>query len=120
MLTTMPGPPGYPIVGNILDVLDEVPINALASLADKYGPIFRLRLRGKETIVVSSCKLVEESCDETRFRKAVSDSLDDGKSLVGHALFTSPSEKDPDWGQTHRVLAPAFRPLLMNDMFGDE
>jgi len=82
--------------------------------------IFRLRLRGKETIVVSSFKLVEESCDETRFRKAVSDSLDDGKSSVAHGLFTSPCEKDPDWGQTHRVLAPAFGPLPINDMFGGQ
>lgn len=47
MLETIPGPPAYPFIGNVLDVRDEVPVRGFANLADKYGPIYKVTLGGR-------------------------------------------------------------------------
>lgn len=116
MLKDIPGPPALPILGNLLDVRDEVPIKALGNIADKYGPIYKLSLRGKEIYFVSNCKLVGELCDETRFLKVAPDGLTRNK-LPGPTGLFSAKESDPDWGQAHRTLMPAFGPLSIGEMF---
>ena len=123
MLKLIPGPPGYPIVGNLFDVRDEVPIQGLSSLADKYGPIYKLSFPnafgGYEIVVISSVQLLEELSDEKRFHKVVSAGLDQLGGDGPQGLFRSSSEADPDWGQAHRVLVPAFGPLSIVDMFDE-
>ena len=123
MLETIPGPAGYPIVGNLFTLRDEVPINGLSSLADEYGPIYKLSFPGVsggyDMIVISSMKLLEEISDEKRFHKVVSAGLDRLDEDGPRGLFSSRSEADPDWGQAHRVLVPAFGPLSIIDMFDE-
>lgn len=116
----IPSPKGLPIVGNLLDLQDEVPIHGLERLADIYGPIFKLNVVGQERITVASAELVEELCDEKRFWKTPGDGLASINRKGGRSgLFTSPSEEDPDWQQAHRTLMPAFGPLAIQDMFGE-
>lgn len=123
MLKSIPGPTGYPIVGNLFEVRDEVPINRLSNLAEKYGPIYKLSspgIRGgSEMVVISSVQLLEELSDEKRFHKVVSAGLDRLGGDGPQGLFRSNSEADPDWGQAHRVLVPAFGPLSIIDMFDE-
>ncbi len=119
MLEPIPGPPGYPIIGNILDVRDEVPINGIQRLADKYGPIYKISVFGESAVVVSSVKLLEELSDESRFHKVLAGGLARIKSKKAAGLFTSSGEDDPDWGQAHRILMPAFGPLAINNMFDE-
>ena len=119
MLEQIPGPPGYPIVGNFFDVRNEVPINGVCELAEKYGPIFKITTFGSEMVVVSSAKLLEELCDEKRFHKVIGAGLDRLNGDGPQGLFRSRSEADPDWGQAHRVLTPAFGPLSIQDMFDE-
>ena len=76
MLQEIPGPPGYPIVGNFFDVRNEVPINGICNLAEKYRPIFKISTFGSEFVVISSAKLLEELSDEKRFYKVVGAGLD--------------------------------------------
>ena len=122
MVKSIPSPPGLPLIGNLLDVKDEVPTRALEKLVDKYGPIFKLRLKGVDRIIVADYDLFEEMCDETRFCKVTPPGLaalkDAGSGPQG--LFTAPHEKDPDWGQAHRILMPAFGPLSVRAMFDGE
>ena len=119
MLAELPGPKGYPILGNILDVRDEVPINGLVNLADKYGPIYKITLYGAEFVVVSSGKLLEALADETRFHKALSPGLESVRQEKASGLFAARSEEDPDWIQAHRILMPAFGPLAITTMFDE-
>ncbi|KAK4260465.1 hypothetical protein QN277_003571 [Acacia crassicarpa] len=48
-----PGPPGLPLLGNLLSLAPELH-SYFASLSQTYGPIFSLRLGTKSCIVVSS------------------------------------------------------------------
>ncbi|KAJ7947182.1 Cytochrome P450 [Quillaja saponaria] len=53
-----PGPPGWPIIGNILDSIpsshEDGILRTLASLSQKYGPVFWLELGTVKTMVVCS------------------------------------------------------------------
>jgi len=115
----IPSPRGLPFIGNLLDVVtDDVPTRALERLADEYGPIYKLTIRGVERIVVANYSLFHELCDETRFCKVAGPglaALNQGRGPPG--LFTAHSEKDADWGQAHRILMPAFGPLAIRNMF---
>jgi cytochrome P450 len=54
-----PGPPGWPIVGNLLQ-LGEKPHESLYHLAAKYGPLMILRLGMQTTVVASSPAMAKE------------------------------------------------------------
>lgn len=104
---------------NILDVRNEVPINGLVNLADKYGPIYKVTLYGQVFVVVNSVRLLEELSDETRFHKVLSPGLESIKTGKASGLLGSRSEDDPDWSQAHRILMPAFGPLAITNMFDE-
>jgi cytochrome P450 / NADPH-cytochrome P450 reductase len=117
MSQEIPGPKALPIIGNLLDLQDEVPLHALERLVDVYGSIIRIKTPN-DLIVIGKFDLFDELCDETRFFKVASRAL---KSLQNQdkseGLFTAVTEKSEDWGVAHRVLVPAFGPLAIQDMF---
>lgn len=113
----IPGPVGLPFLGNILSLMgEEVPILGFERLADIYGPIYQLTIKGKRVIVVSSAELTEELMDEKRFPKKPPLALDDEKAVRG--LFAATND-DPDWGQAHRILIQPLGPLSVERMFDD-
>ena len=120
----IPSPRGLPIIGNILDIQNEVPLHGLEHVLDIYGPIVKLNILGNERITVGSVELVEELCDEKRFWKTPGDGLaalkrGDRSGDRSSGLFTAVSEEDMDWQQAHRTLMPAFGPLSIQKMFGE-
>ncbi|KAK6531769.1 hypothetical protein TWF694_002938 [Orbilia ellipsospora] len=117
-LKPIPGPPGLPIVGNIFDMDTVTPLKTLENFADQYGPIYKLRLGGREILVLSSWELVHEACDEKRFAKQVSSALEQIRNGVGDGLFSAYTGEE-NWGIAHRVLIPAFGPLAIRDMFDE-
>ncbi|KAA8516656.1 hypothetical protein F0562_016838 [Nyssa sinensis] len=54
-----PGPPGWPVVGNMFD-LGTMPHQTLYKLRDKYGPVIWLQLGSVNTMVVQSPKAAAE------------------------------------------------------------
>lgn len=81
------------------------------------GEIYRLRFPGGKTLVnVSTNKLVNELCDETRFRKSIKNALIEVRYGVHDGLFTA-DEGEENWGIAHRVLMPAFGPVSVRGMF---
>ncbi|KAA8516658.1 hypothetical protein F0562_016836 [Nyssa sinensis] len=50
-----PGPPGWPVVGNMFD-LGTMPHQALYKLRPKYGPVLWLQLGSVNTVVIQSAK----------------------------------------------------------------
>ena len=114
MSESIPGPRGIPFLGNILDMDMEVPIRGLERLADEYGPVYQITLKGARTVVCSSADLMEQLTDEKRFVKLPPRSLRETPGAKG--LFSA-SNEDPDWAQGHRILMPSFAPLAVQDMF---
>ena len=119
MTAPIPGPKSLPFLGNMLDLVDdEGPLRALEHLAKVYGPIFKITRQGAKIIIVSSVEIMEEICDETRYIKAPPAAL--VKKGTGASGLFSAENDDPDWGQAHRILLPAFGPLAIEGQFKRE
>ena len=88
-------------------------------LADTYGPIFAFRIPGEHVVVINSYELLNEVCDEKRFKKVPLGGLAQLRNGVGDGLFTAFSEED-NWAIAHRVLLPKFGPLAIQGMFDGE
>jgi cytochrome P450/NADPH-cytochrome P450 reductase len=104
------------LIGNVLSLATDAPVQALMRLARKYGPIYRLDMPFERLVVVSSRELAQELCDQTRFGKEVHASIAQLRPLGGDGLFTAHTE-EPNWGKAHRILMPAFGPAGIRDMF---
>ncbi|CAK7204228.1 hypothetical protein SEUCBS139899_006982 [Sporothrix eucalyptigena] len=115
----IPMPPGLPLLGNLRDIDSTAPIQSLVRLADQYGDIYRLNILGNTAVFVSTNALVNELCDEKRFKKNVGNVLKQVRNGVHDGLFTSYGEEEPNWGKAHRILTPAFGPLSIRNMFDD-
>ncbi|PGH12872.1 hypothetical protein AJ79_03972 [Helicocarpus griseus UAMH5409] len=116
MSTPIPGPPGVPLLGNIFDVDQKNTWVSLKSLADKYGEIFRIKIVGHQMVFVGSAALVEELCDESRFRKAVMGPIVEIRQLVHDSLFTA-FHHETSWDVAHRIMAPMVTPSAAETMF---
>lgn len=73
---------------------------------------------GRQVVVVSTQALVNEVCNEKRFKKSVVAALREVRAGVHDGLFTAHNE-EPNWGVAHRVLVPAFGPLNIKSMFDE-
>ncbi|KAM0326101.1 hypothetical protein ACHAQA_006694 [Verticillium albo-atrum] len=114
----IPEPAGLPILGNIRNIDKEFPLGSMVSLSDQFGEIYRMRFPGRTIVFVSTHKLVNETCDEKRFRKCINDVLSNVRNGVHDGLFTA-EEGEVNWGIAHRVLMPAFGPLSIRGMFDE-
>lgn len=69
---------------------------------------------------MSSHELVDEVCDEERFGKMVSAGLHEIRNGVNDGLFTANYPGEENWAVAHRILVPAFGPLMIRGMFDGE
>ncbi|RDK46069.1 cytochrome P450 [Aspergillus phoenicis ATCC 13157] len=114
----IPGPRPLPLLGNILDFdLDNL-TQSLDRLSKAHGPIYALTFGSSTEIMVTSRRIAEELCDETRFCKLVAGGLEKMKPVVGDGLFTAQSD-DPKWAIAHRILMPLFGTMKIREMFND-
>ncbi len=104
----IPGPPGRPLVGNLLDLPRGRMIRTMADLALRYGPMMKINVLGGDRYVASGLEMFDDLCDESRFAKFVAKpQFVLGSALPTRGLFTSESD-DPLWKSAHEVLLPAF------------
>ena len=111
-LHPIPHPPRTPLLGNMLTVDGDAPVQDLMRIAREQGPIFWLDMMGTPLVVVSGADLVAELCDEKRFDKAVRGSLRRVRMLGGDALFTAETQ-EPNWQKAHNILLPTFAHRMM-------
>ncbi|KAK9415164.1 putative Bifunctional P-450/NADPH-P450 reductase [Seiridium unicorne] len=116
MSTTIPEPGGYPFIGNVADIDPNFPVGSFGKLADKYGEIYRIRFPGSTLVVTSTFALVDELCNEKRFKKIPDNVLTEVRNGVHDGLFTAYIE-EPNWAIAHRILMPAFGPKSIREMF---
>ncbi|KAI0027870.1 cytochrome P450 [Vararia minispora EC-137] len=102
-----PGPIGYPIVGNALNLLDK---KQFFSMCESYGDIAYVNLAGQPTIVLNAQHAVADLLDRRagnfsgRPRLIFSHEL-----LAGGMTFTTEGHT-PRWRRMRRAVNEAFRP----------
>jgi len=115
-LEPIPRDPGWPIVGNLLQITPGEFGQHLLARSRHHKGIFELDFAGHRTPFVSSVALVSELCDATRFRKMIGPPLSYLRDMAGDGLFTARSD-EPNWGCAHRILMPAFSQRAMKGYY---
>ncbi|KAL4882307.1 cytochrome P450 [Aspergillus karnatakaensis] len=117
MPTPIPSPKGLPVVGNLFDLDSKNPWASFNRLAKNERPIFKLNILGKQIVLITSAALLEEICDETRFRKCVSGPIVQIRAAVHDSLFTAYHSENEIWGIAHRIMAPLVSPEAVQNVF---
>lgn len=121
MTLPIPAPQALPVLGHLLAIDAQSPVQSLTRLLRDHGPIAELRLPGRRKggrlIVVGSYALADELSDQERFDKQVHDDLEEIRAFAGDGLFTAETA-EPNWRRAHNILMPAFGPLAIRGMFG--
>ncbi|KAH7105038.1 cytochrome P450 [Auriculariales sp. MPI-PUGE-AT-0066] len=115
----IPCPPGWPLIGNVLEIEEGASYKSVERLWKQYGDIYLLNFIGRHLVVVSSRELATEVLDEKRFHKCVQGTvLELLRDLSGDALFTA-YHGEKNWSLAHKMLVPAFGPMPVLNMFDD-
>ncbi|KAH6629738.1 cytochrome P450 [Boeremia exigua] len=114
----IPEPSKLPLLGHITSIDNEFPLGSMIAHADQCGEAYRLRFPGRTVVIVSTQALVNETCDEKRFKKSINSALNNVRDGVHDGLFTARMGEE-NWGIAHRILMPAFGPLSIQGMFDD-
>ena len=115
-MTDIPELRSVPLLGIVQDVDPGKTHPSFARLADVYGEIFAYDIPGEHVVVVNSLELVNETCDEKRFKKKPSGGVKELRHGLGDGLFTAYNEEE-NWSLAHRTLLPKFGPLAITSMF---
>ena len=106
-LDPIPHPPKKPVVGNMLSLDPNAPVQHLVRLSKELGPIFWLDMMGAPLVIVSGHDLIDELSDEKRFDKTVRGSLRRVRAVGGDGLFTADTH-EPNWTKAHNILLQPF------------
>jgi cytochrome P450/NADPH-cytochrome P450 reductase len=116
-LLPIPKPEGdIPVLGHLRLVDRDQPVQSILGIARDMGEIFAMDFPGGQLVVVSSQRLVDEVCDETRFDKKVSGALYNIRDIAYDGLFTAHTT-EPNWQKAHNLLMPAFSMGAMANYF---
>src|SRR2546428_183037 len=105
-LTTLPGPRGLPLLGNLLQLKATQLPTILERWADRYGPLYRFRLGRKPVVVVAEPALIQtvlrQRPETYRRLHTIAAAFDD---LGGQGLFTA---EGAQWRRQRRGGMPAL------------
>src|SRR5438874_1280152 len=106
-LDPIPHPPKKPVVGNMLSLDPNAPVQHLVRLTKELGPIFWLDMMGAPLVIVGGHDLIDELSDGKRFDTAVRGSLRRVRAVGGDGLFTADTN-EPNWSKAHNILLQPF------------
>jgi cytochrome P450/NADPH-cytochrome P450 reductase len=112
----IPGPAGWPLIGNLWDIDLNNTVQSFMALAEQYGPIYKLRLGGNDRIFLSNHVLVNEVCTRKQFGKHITGAIGALAQVLPDGLFTAHTSHK-SWGQARRTLNPVFTPARVRSMF---
>jgi unspecific monooxygenase len=107
-LADIPHPPRrIPLVGDLIGISPDSPVQDSMRLARELGPIYRRKIFNSEFIMVADAELAADLLDESRFAKQVALGVQNLRALGGDGLFTA-YNSEPNWQRAHDILAPGF------------
>src|SRR5436309_10501991 len=105
-LTTLPGPRGLPLVGNLFQLKVTLLQTILEQWADTYGPVYTFRLGRKPVVVLAAPDLIQavlrQRPETFRRMDTIARVLED---LGGQGLFAA---EGTAWRRQRRVVMPAL------------
>lgn len=113
--TPIPGPEGYPLIGNLFDIDLRQSFVSLNHLHKQYGPIYQITILGETLIMVSSQKMVHALCNDDKFHKHIDPTLLSMRGYAGDGLLTA-LKGEKSWDVAHRILVTAFGPIAVRNM----
>ncbi len=114
-LVPIPQPHGVPVLGNLLNIVGDTPVQAMMELArEQHEGIFELHMPGRNMVVVFGPSLVDEICDDARFDKLPQLRNGGRTSVGGDGLFTAWTY-EPNWRKAHNILLPNFSQAAMKN-----
>jgi len=114
-LTTLPGPRGWPLVGNLFQLTVTQLPTILEQWADIYGPLYTFRLGRKPVVVLAAPDLIQavlrQRPETFRRMDVIARVLED---LGGHGLFAA---EGTAWRRQRRVVMPAVSLPQVREFF---
>ncbi|KAJ9145063.1 Cytochrome P450 [Pleurostoma richardsiae] len=59
-ISKLPGPRGWPVVGNLFQHQDEIPAETYRKWARKYGPVFQIQLGNTTAVIVNTAESAKQ------------------------------------------------------------
>ncbi|XP_066993577.2 cytochrome P450 4C1 isoform X1 [Anabrus simplex] len=112
MLDALPGPKGYPIIGNLLLLnVHKTGVIPMIEGMLKFGPIARGRAFGVAHVIISDVNSIEKVLSSTRYIKKSTD-YRFLKPWLQEGLLTSTGSK---WHTRRKILTSAFHFKILGD-----
>lgn len=114
-LTTLPGPRGLPLLGNLWQLRPTQLHTILERWADRYGPLYTFRLMRQPVVVIAEPSLIQEVLRQRpetyrRLRTMAAVFAD----LGGEGVFVAEGAR---WRRQRRVVMQALSPLQLRQFF---
>ncbi|KJA26057.1 hypothetical protein HYPSUDRAFT_347562 [Hypholoma sublateritium FD-334 SS-4] len=112
-----PGPAGYPVIGNLLELPHSYPWLEYASWAKRYGGVLSFKVFGRPAIIVSSAKAATELFEKRstnysdRPRMIMSDELMEWEWNFIHMPYTD------RWRRHRRMFHQYFQPRKLSEYY---
>jgi cytochrome P450 len=100
-----PGPPGYPVIGNLPAVIRLGMPELLRQSAQQYGDVVRFRVGGRTMILLAHPDHVRHVLYDNRDNYYKGPTYQSFRLLSGNGLITSEGDF---WKRQRRLAAPAF------------
>ncbi len=114
-VSDLPGPPGWPLVGNLLQF--DLPRLHLQfeAWAERYGSAYRLRAGSREVLVIDDAELIASALrdrpDTWRRLRPIEAVI---RELGAHGVFSAEGD---DWRRQRRLVMAAFDPAHLKRFY---
>jgi cytochrome P450 len=96
-----------PLLGDLLSVDAEKPVQKEMAMASRLGPIFERKIINHRLIVVSGVDLVAEVNNESLWAKSLGQPIRKLRAVAEDGLFTA-FNSEPNWQKAHNILNEGF------------
>lgn len=96
-----------PLLGDLLSVDAEKPVQKEMMMASRLGPIFERKIINHRLIVVSGVDLVAEVNNESLWAKSLGQPIRKLRAVAEDGLFTA-FNSEPNWQKAHNILNEGF------------
>ncbi|KAF5355230.1 hypothetical protein D9758_005996 [Tetrapyrgos nigripes] len=109
-----PGPKGWPIIGNLLDVPGKHPWFVYEKWGKRYGPIISMNVFGQPIVVINSYSIAKELLDRRGTKYSSRPQIPMINLMNFNVANMALQPYGHEWRQTRRVADYSLRPSAAN------